>query len=90
MLRIARKTVEASTPRRSPAPARVPARWSLDDCTRREPVVDAILGRVVRYVGWRKCMRCGHPFWSEDVQRLRLCTGQPDRRGCRNRQDEGF
>lgn len=53
-------------------------------------MVDAILGRVVRYVGWRKCMRCGHPFWSEDVQRLRLCTGQPDRRGCRNRQDEGF
>jgi len=31
-----------------------------------------------------------HHFHDEDVQRLRLCTGQPDRRGCRNRQDEGF
>lgn len=27
-------------------------------------------------------------FWSEDVQRLRLCTPQPNRQGCRSRQDD--
>ena len=65
-----------------------PQRWPQDGGLRREPVVDVELGRVVRYVGWRNCMRCGHPFWSDDVQRLRLCTPQPNRNGCRNRQDD--
>lgn len=66
-----------------------PRMWPQDDGTRREPVLDADHKppRVVRYVGWRKCMRCGQLFWSEDVQRLRLCTPQPNRQGCRSRQD---
>lgn len=66
-----------------------PRMWPQDGGTRREPVMDmdAKPPRAVRYVGWRKCMRCGQLFWSEDVQRLRLCTPQPNRQGCRNRQD---
>ncbi len=65
-----------------------PRMWPQDDGARREPVLDTDLGRVVRYVGWRKCMRCGQLFWSEDVLRLRLCTPQPNRQACRNRQDD--
>lgn len=67
-----------------------PRMWPQDDGARREPVMDmdAKPPRAVRYVGWRKCMRCGQLFWSEDVQRLRLCTTQPNRQGCRNRQDD--
>lgn len=67
-----------------------PRMWPQDGGTRREPVMDmdAKPPRAVRYVGWRKCMRCGQLFWSEDVQRLRLCTPQPNRQGCRNRQDD--
>ena len=29
--------------------------------------------RVVRMAGWRVCLRCESPFWSEDVVRLRIC-----------------
>ena len=67
-----------------------PRMWPQDDGARREPVMDmdAKPPRAVRYVGWRKCMRCGQLFWSEDVLRLRLCTPQPNRQGCRNRQDD--
>ena len=67
-----------------------PRMWPQDDGARREPVMDmdAKPPRAVRYVGWRKCMRCGQLFWSEDVQRLRLCTPQPNRQGCRSRQDD--
>ena len=67
-----------------------PQRWPPDDGARREPVLDVVTTppRVVRYVGYRKCMRCGILFWSQDVQRLRLCTPQPNRQGCRSRQDD--
>ena len=46
-----------------------PRMWPQDDGARREPVMDmdAKPPRAVRYVGWRKCMRCGQLFWSEDV-----------------------
>lgn len=27
----------------------------------------------LRQVGWRCCMRCQRPFWSDDVVRLRIC-----------------
>ncbi|MGC3190004.1 hypothetical protein ACPTGE_06690 [Pseudomonas aeruginosa] len=67
-----------------------PQRWPQDDGTRREPVLDTDHKppRVVRYVGWRRCMCCGVLFWSQDVQRLRLCTGDGvSRLGCRSRDD---
>jgi hypothetical protein len=51
---------------------------------RREPVLDHDYHppRLVRCVGWRRCMRCSEPFWSEDVVRLCLCDGDS---GCRDR-----
>jgi hypothetical protein len=60
-----------------------PQRWSYDGGLRREPVLDTDFSppRVVRKVGWRSCMRCKQPFFSEDVIALRLCDG-PD--GCRD------
>jgi hypothetical protein len=59
-----------------------PERWPYDGGVRRESVLDCDFHppRVVRQVGWRACMCCGTPFFSEDVMRLRLCDG-PD--GCR-------
>lgn len=42
---------------------------------RREPVIDHNFTpvRVVRYVGYRKCMACPKWFWSGDVIRVRIC-----------------
>jgi len=59
-----------------------PVPWTYDGGVRREPVLDTdhFPPRVVRRVGWLRCIGCGAPFWSEDVVRLRLCDG-PD--GCR-------
>jgi len=59
-----------------------PDRWPYDGGVRRESVLDCDFHppRVVRKVGWRACMCCGTPFFSEDVMRLRLCDGQD---GCR-------
>ena len=52
---------------------------------RREPVLDEDQDyRVVRKVGWHRCMRCRKPFFSEDVLRLRLCGGAE---GCRGDED---
>lgn len=66
-----------------------PVAWKRDDGTRREPVLDMDRRppRVVRYVGWRACMRCRQMFWSEDVAGLRLCTDTANRQGCRSRDD---
>jgi hypothetical protein len=60
-----------------------PKPWPYDGGTRREPVLDDDYcpPRVVRKVGWRSCMACAKPFFSEDVIALRLCDG-PD--GCRD------
>lgn len=51
-----------------------PRMWPQDGGTRREPVMDMDVKprRAVRYVGWRKCMRCGQLFWSDDVLRASL------------------
>lgn len=64
----------------------VPKRWAYDGCVRREPVLDADANppRVVRKVGWQRCLKCRRPFFSEDVLRLRLCTGTE---GCRGDED---
>lgn len=54
----------------------IPDAWPYDGCERREPVIDADARpepRTVRLVGWRHCMACAAPFWSEDVSRLRIC-----------------
>lgn len=62
-----------------------PEPWDYDGCVRREPVMDADnAGRVVRKVGWHRCMKCRRPFFSEDVLRLRLCSGA---QGCRGDED---
>jgi hypothetical protein len=54
-----------------------PDLWPDDGGVRREPVLDADHNppRVVRQVGWRRCIRCRSSFWSEDVQRLYMCDG---------------
>lgn len=56
--------------------------WADDGGLRREPVVDVdhTPPRVVRRIGWMRCLRCRRSFFSEDVVRQRLCSG-PD--GCR-------
>jgi hypothetical protein len=52
-----------------------PARWPDDGGVRREPVLDTDHNppRVVRTVGWRTCLCCGTPYFSEDVVALRIC-----------------
>jgi hypothetical protein len=61
-----------------------PSQWPDDGGTRRVEVLDPNFDppRVVRRVGWRPRMRCCRFFFfSQDVQRLRLCTqckGQAD------------
>lgn len=61
----------------------IPKRWDFDGCVRREAVLDADVSppRLVRKVGWQRCMKCRVPFFSEDVVRLRMC--QP----CREDED---
>ena len=62
-----------------------PDAWPFDGCVRREPVTDEDHpGRVVRKVGWHRCLKCRRPFFSEDVLRLRLCSGAD---GCRGDED---
>jgi hypothetical protein len=51
-----------------------PRPWRYDgDHKRREPVIDPNDNRVIRHVGYRKCMSCPKHFWSEDVVKLRIC-----------------
>lgn len=61
-VRIARELVE-------------PARWPNDGGARRAPVMDPNYDppRVVRRVGWLRCMCCGRSHFSEDVARARMC-----------------
>lgn len=49
---------------------------------RREPVLDRNYDppRVVRYVGWRPCLRCGRKFFSRDVAGVRMCIPCKDGR----------
>lgn len=64
-----------------------PVPWRFDGCARREAVLDTDHNppRVVRRVGWQRCMKCSKPFWSDDVVRLRLCDGHDG--GCRDQAD---
>lgn len=65
-----------------------PDPWPFDGCKRREPVTDVDYPpRVVRRVGWHRCMKCRRPFFSEDVVRLRLCKGGDGNTGCRGDED---
>ncbi len=53
-----------------------PLQWQfVEGDTRREPVLDHNFEppRVVRYVGYRKCMSCPKYFFSLDVVRMRMC-----------------
>lgn len=53
---------------------REPRQWKFDgDTTRRVPVIDPNLRRVIRHVGYRKCLCCPKFFWSDDVVRVRIC-----------------
>ena len=62
-----------------------PEPWPFDGCLRREPVTDTDHpGHLVRKVGWHRCLKCRRPFFSEDVLRLRLCSGAD---GCRGDED---
>lgn len=53
-----------------------PREWPWDGGTRREAVLDTdrVPPTVLRQVGWRSCMRCRRPFFSQDVTRVRMCT----------------
>jgi hypothetical protein len=52
-----------------------PTRWPNDGGARRAPVMDPNCDppRVVRRVGWLRCMCCGRSHFSEDVARARMC-----------------
>lgn len=55
----------------------IPVRWSVQsdpEMTRRAPVLDRVNGnRVVRIVGYRRCLICKKPFFSEDMRGNRIC-----------------
>jgi len=52
-----------------------PRQWPFDGGVRREAIIDHDLTppRVIRRIGWHKCMRCRRPFFSQDVIKHRLC-----------------
>lgn len=52
-----------------------PERWPNDGGARRAPVMDPNFDppRVVRRVGWLRCMCCCRFHFSEDVARARMC-----------------
>lgn len=56
---------------------REPRQWLYDGGVRREAVVDHDHNppRVVRRIGWHRCLRCLRPFFSQDVIKHRLCYG---------------
>jgi len=54
-----------------------PERWPFDgDLSRRASVMDPNVEppRLVRRVGYMRCMTCGRPHFSEDVARVRMCS----------------
>ena len=55
----------------------IPMQWTFDgDLKRKAPVLDVENeNRVVRFVGWRRCLICRSPFWSLDVKRIHICAG---------------
>jgi hypothetical protein len=52
-----------------------PVPWPDDGGQRREKVLDVDHNppRVVRVVGWQRCMTCRKPFWSDDTRHVRMC-----------------
>lgn len=52
-----------------------PATWAWDGGKRRAQVLDHDHNppRVVRFVGWRTCLKCANPFFSDDTTKIRLC-----------------
>lgn len=52
-----------------------PDQWHPAD-DRRVPVLDENVSppRVVRYVGWRSCIKCSRQFFSRDVAGVRMCS----------------
>ena len=52
-----------------------PEPWAWDGGVRREAVLDTDANppRIIRKVGWRVCMRCRAPYWSDDVVKIRMC-----------------
>lgn len=60
---------------RAPPGFSEPAPWAWDGGKRREPVLDLdrTPPQVVRHVGWRVCLKCANPFFSDDTTRIRLC-----------------
>lgn len=53
-----------------------PERWPFDgDLSRRAPVFDPNIEppRLVRRMGWLRCMLCNRPHFSEDVVGIRIC-----------------
>lgn len=54
----------------------IPVQWEFNgDYRRRAPVLDAINGnRVARMVGWRSCLLCKKPFFSDCVKGIRICA----------------
>jgi hypothetical protein len=65
------------SPMHSAAPELIePKPWRyVEGENRRERVLDPAYSppRVVRHVGWRKCLACAERFWSFDVVKIRLC-----------------
>ncbi|WP_323439425.1 hypothetical protein [Stenotrophomonas capsici] len=61
--------------RRIARPLTEPERWPNDGGARRVPVMDPNYDppKVVRRVGWLRCMCCGRSHFSEDVARARMC-----------------
>lgn len=52
-----------------------PARWPCDGGRRRAEVLDLNEGppKVVRRIGWLRCMCCARFTFSDDVVRVRMC-----------------
>jgi hypothetical protein len=52
-----------------------PEPWPQDGGARREPVLDPNWHppRVIRRVGWARCLTCRDWFFSTDVCKVRLC-----------------
>lgn len=53
-----------------------PASWPPDNGVRREPVIDRNFRppRVVRYVGYVRCMKCSRWHFSPNVVSVRICS----------------
>lgn len=53
-----------------------PAHWPFNGYSLRKSVLDPSFEphRLVRRIGWRPCLRCKRPHFSDDVSRIRLCS----------------